>query len=184
MGRLVSKQKWKWEQQSKDFLKSPEWRFVRSIVLEKTNNKCCKCGSTTELHCDHIKPRIKDSACKYWLDLDNLQILCKKCNIEKGTEELDYRTEEQKQILNESKTKVIDALIERNLKVEWDIRGSDKPNKIPQNAKPEVKKLLSSISSLRTILVKHHRSLPKYIIEDYEKQINQMIQIILDKKKK
>ena len=85
------------------------------------------------------------------MDLDNLQILCKKCNIEKGTEELDYRTEEQKQILNESKTKVIDALIERNLKVEWDIRGSDKPNKIPQNAKPEVKKLLSSISSLSII---------------------------------
>jgi len=59
---------------------------LRHGILKKFNYKCADCGATREettLHIDHIKPisRGGDN------HPDNLQVLCKKCNLSKHTDE-------------------------------------------------------------------------------------------------
>lgn len=59
---------------------------IRHIVLQKFSYRCVECGATkdeTSLHIDHIKPISKGGT----NDLDNLQVLCKKCNLSKHTDE-------------------------------------------------------------------------------------------------
>ena len=65
-----------------DFYDSPEWRTLRYQALKASNGKCQLCGSTGQLHVDHIKPRSKHP--ELALRLDNLQVLCKDCNLGKG----------------------------------------------------------------------------------------------------
>ncbi len=64
---------------------------LRSIVFNESGGRCAKCGITKRdrpLDVDHIKPRSKKGKTVY----ENLQILCSKCNREKGNkEEIDYR---------------------------------------------------------------------------------------------
>ena len=50
--------------------------------------KCAKCGVVKDLHIDHIVPLALDGS----NDLDNLQLLCKTCNLSKGTSIVDYRS--------------------------------------------------------------------------------------------
>ena len=49
--------------------------------------KCLSCGSNEALEVDHIKPVSSGGKTEF----DNLQILCKKCNMEKGINLVDYR---------------------------------------------------------------------------------------------
>jgi len=68
-----------------------EWNAIRKKVLERDGYSCKKCGKyeTTDeknipqggLHVDHIKPVSKGGN---EFDLDNLQVLCKSCNLSKG----------------------------------------------------------------------------------------------------
>ena len=51
---------------------------LRELWGEKP--KCAKCGSDKNLVYDHIKPFYRGGTNK----IDNLQILCSKCNMEKG----------------------------------------------------------------------------------------------------
>lgn len=59
-----------------------QWRRLREIVLRRDQETCQLCGQHAT-HVDHIVPRrlmdanIVDS-------LDNLQALCKECNLRKG----------------------------------------------------------------------------------------------------
>ena len=48
---------------------------------------CLKCGSEKNLTIDHIIPVSKNGT----NDFDNLQILCGKCNQDKGDKIADYR---------------------------------------------------------------------------------------------
>jgi len=55
------------------------WRKIRSRVLRRDQNTCQRCGLEAT-HVDHIIPRRlggDDS-------MDNLQALCKRCNLSKG----------------------------------------------------------------------------------------------------
>jgi hypothetical protein len=69
---------------------TPQWKELRREALLFYGAKCHKCGSTAELHVDHIKPKKKHPELAY--TLSNLQILCRSCNFEKGyRHETDYR---------------------------------------------------------------------------------------------
>ena len=53
---------------------------VMDSVWNRDSGKCVKCGGQESLEFDHIIPFSKGGANTY----RNLQILCKKCNIEKS----------------------------------------------------------------------------------------------------
>lgn len=66
-----------------NFYQSEEWNEVRKAILKMYGIKCMKCGATNcEMHVDHIKPRSLYPELE--LCLDNLQVLCKDCNMEKS----------------------------------------------------------------------------------------------------
>jgi 5-methylcytosine-specific restriction endonuclease McrA len=79
---------------SYSFYDSDAWLKIRYRVLGKYGAQCMLCGTgwTPEnpIQVDHIKPRSKypDLA----LDFDNLQVLCRECNMGKGNvDETDFR---------------------------------------------------------------------------------------------
>ena len=83
------------KQKGKSFLQSTEWKQLRSKVVKEFGRKCMKCGTTPKnpqmTHVDHIKCRkhFPDLA----LNFNNLQILCCRCNKEKGNKhDTDYRS--------------------------------------------------------------------------------------------
>jgi hypothetical protein len=54
---------------------------MRFAVYNRDGNRCRKCGSTRDLEVDHIYPISKGGKSTF----DNLQTLCHRCNIEKGS---------------------------------------------------------------------------------------------------
>ena len=75
-------------------LYSTEWKLLREKVIEHYGCKCMRCGkvpkTTSQVNVDHIKPR------KYYpeltFDFENLQVLCGRCNQNKGNKNIiDYR---------------------------------------------------------------------------------------------
>ena len=76
----------------KHFYNSDEWLWIRSVVLAYYGRNCMLCGaneSEREIHVDHIVPRSVNPFLQ--LEFNNLQVLCEFCNIEKGTQTIDYR---------------------------------------------------------------------------------------------
>ena len=75
------------------FYESREWRELRYEALKKYGRKCLCCGQQPPeviLHVDHIKPRSKFPELE--LEISNLQILCKDCNLGKSNKDcIDYR---------------------------------------------------------------------------------------------
>ena len=75
------------------FYDSKEWREVRYKALKLHGRQCLCCGAKPPgvvLHVDHIKPRSKFPNLE--LDINNLQILCKDCNLGKSNyDDIDYR---------------------------------------------------------------------------------------------
>ena len=65
-----------------DFYISDEWQRLRYQKLKNSPKKCELCGSNEELHVDHKDPRSLRPDLE--LELSNLQILCKACNLGKG----------------------------------------------------------------------------------------------------
>lgn len=80
------------------FYDSDEWRRVRYEALRLHGGKCCLCGVTAhqgaELHVDHIKPRSLFPELE--LDVNNLQVLCRDCNLGKSNlDDTDWRDKER-----------------------------------------------------------------------------------------
>lgn len=75
------------------FYRSKAWVELRYQVLNKYGHRCQKCGATKQeasMHVDHIKPRSKYPHLE--LDFDNMQVLCRDCNMGKSNKyEDDYR---------------------------------------------------------------------------------------------
>lgn len=76
--------------QKKTFYDSPEWLALRRKVFDKYEHRCAKCGDDERtLQVDHVKSRFYFP--ELALDINNLQILCKRCNADKGIDCMDYR---------------------------------------------------------------------------------------------
>lgn len=76
------------------FYQSREWRRLRLKALEIHGSRCLCCGASpqtgAELHVDHVRPR--STYPELALDIENLQVLCKECNLGKGADgEQDWR---------------------------------------------------------------------------------------------
>lgn len=54
---------------------------VRRRVLERDGHRCQQCGTTDRLEIDHVIPLRHGGD---FLDMGNLQVLCKSCNCSKG----------------------------------------------------------------------------------------------------
>lgn len=79
---------------SDEFYHSREWMSLRYSVLKEQDGKCQLCGRSRKdgiiLHVDHIIPLSKDWSKR--LDRNNLQVLCKECNLGKSnTDSIDWR---------------------------------------------------------------------------------------------
>lgn len=76
----------KWIQPMFEYGRVPLNPEVRLYILKKYNFRCCNCGRVGPkniLHIDHIKPISKGGS----NNEDNLQILCRSCNLKKHTNE-------------------------------------------------------------------------------------------------
>ncbi|MDB5612125.1 MAG: endonuclease [Bradyrhizobium sp.] len=77
------------------FYESRDWLELRYRVLKNTEAHCRCCGTRgcadNPVQVDHIKPRSKYPALA--LDISNLQLLCRDCNLGKGAwDETDWRS--------------------------------------------------------------------------------------------
>lgn len=59
---------------------SSQARRAKPALIRRDGNQCSICGETADLHVDHIVPRMMGGSDL----LDNLQLLCKRCNLHKG----------------------------------------------------------------------------------------------------
>jgi hypothetical protein len=59
---------------------------IKQKVFERDGRVCKKCGSTDKLCIDHIFPVSRGG----FTVLENLQVLCEKCNLQKSNKILDY----------------------------------------------------------------------------------------------
>jgi 5-methylcytosine-specific restriction endonuclease McrA len=65
-----------------DKLNTRRYRVQRERVFNRDGRMCQVCGTDEgEMHIDHIIPRKAGGT----HDLDNLRVLCKPCNLRKGT---------------------------------------------------------------------------------------------------
>lgn len=59
-------------------------------LCDLVGGRCVACGAKVPLEADHVVPLAKGGRS----DLGNLQPLCKRCNMAKGTNSTDYRSKE------------------------------------------------------------------------------------------
>ena len=89
----VTKRTKRKKRSNETFYESREWRELRYEALKLHGRQCLCCGQkapNVELHVDHIRPRSKFPSLE--LDINNLQILCKDCNLGKSNKDcIDYR---------------------------------------------------------------------------------------------
>ena len=62
-------------------------RSVYRALVYVYGEKCLKCGSTSNLHVDHVIPRSVGGADSF----ENFQLLCARCNLSKQAKTADYR---------------------------------------------------------------------------------------------
>ncbi len=64
-------------QEYDDYLHSPEWEYIRRIVIKRDNKKCTKCGSEKELRVHHNTYKHIFHEINYLIDLVTL---CDNCH--------------------------------------------------------------------------------------------------------
>src|SRR5947207_2280736 len=63
-----------------EVIREPISADTRLFVWKRDGGRCCNCGSTRNLHFDHIIPRIWDGSSL----AENIELLCRECNLKKG----------------------------------------------------------------------------------------------------
>lgn len=65
------------------FYETKRWKYLRARAIRIYGKKCRKCALETQfVHVDHIKPRSLYPELQW--NFNNLQVLCKRCNLEKS----------------------------------------------------------------------------------------------------
>jgi 5-methylcytosine-specific restriction endonuclease McrA len=77
-------------EEQRRILKS-RYKYFHKAVVKRDGLFCSRCYSIDNLELDHIKP-VSLGGCSI---LENLQLLCHSCNIEKGVKEEDYRSDQR-----------------------------------------------------------------------------------------
>lgn len=102
----------------KFFYDSDVWRAIRKKIFKICGYKCLKCYKGRDdgkiLHIDHIIPRSVNITLQ--LDINNLQVLCKECNMDKLSSIKDYRTKSMKIRCSKVKYNHIDSVCKRYIK--------------------------------------------------------------------
>ena len=86
-GRHTRKKRRSFKRENPHLYDKDEIQQLRFTLIEKYGEVCMCCGSTTDIILEHIKSRYIGGT----NDIDNLQLLCWKCNFEKGHKQIDYR---------------------------------------------------------------------------------------------
>lgn len=91
----IASERFKRSSAAVSFYDSPAWLELRYRALKLHGGHCQCCGSAPSpnnpLQVDHIKPRSRFPELE--LDLNNLQVLCKACNMGKGAwDQTDWRS--------------------------------------------------------------------------------------------
>jgi RNA polymerase subunit RPABC4/transcription elongation factor Spt4 len=75
--------------EARRFYSSPEWLVLRKKVIEEDGSICAECkkqiNKAFDITVDHKYPRVNYP--ELALSRDNLRVLCRKCNSEKGSED-------------------------------------------------------------------------------------------------
>lgn len=71
------------EERLHNFYNSKTWKIIKEQVYKTLTHMCPVCGAEENLVVDHIKP-IRHYP-NLIVDMNNLQILCDDCNLEKGS---------------------------------------------------------------------------------------------------
>ena len=71
--------------------RSPRWRIIREFVLKRDSFACQKCNRRSGLEVDHVR---QISQGGHAWDPDNLQVLCRGCQICKSVEERQIKVTE------------------------------------------------------------------------------------------
>jgi hypothetical protein len=92
MGRYNADLAYYYKNSTKDKIRLTASRYtsrkdIRKKVFDKYGKKCLCCNSTMDIQIDHVIP-VFDGGKN---ELENLQPLCKKCNVTKRTKFIDYR---------------------------------------------------------------------------------------------
>lgn len=73
----------------KDYRKSKEWEDLKNVALKRANNTCEVCGKSAQVvHHKTYPANFKDD------NLDNLQVLCKKCHYNIHKKQIEYKKKE------------------------------------------------------------------------------------------
>lgn len=81
-----------------EYLKTDQWKLIKSKVLERDNNRCNKCESTDKLHIHH-----KNYDSIFNESLDDLITLCKVCHYKHHSP--DYRKGKLKRLVEKKVNK-------------------------------------------------------------------------------
>lgn len=73
-----------------ELYRKEELKVLKKILIDKYGEVCMKCGETEDICLNHILARAKGGT----NDIDNLQLLCLKCNWRKAMSTVDYRPKE------------------------------------------------------------------------------------------
>lgn len=67
------------------------YKYLRQQLVHLYGCKCMACDETENLRIDHIVPVSRGGR----TDLNNLQLLCRKHDLQKGTQIIDYRPKDK-----------------------------------------------------------------------------------------
>jgi 5-methylcytosine-specific restriction endonuclease McrA len=143
-----------WAEETMRFLKSPEWKLVRRLTFTHFEKVCTNCGSTENIHLDHVISRVNDNKGTMWLDINNLQPLCEHCNSSiKGKMNTDYRSDEHKAKCKELAPLFERALTNKGFDTTWTLWGhKKKPQSEKQIRRSKLKsKIRNAIGNSHTI---------------------------------